>query len=361
MSVSALMALLGRASDEFVLPGVLQPMDVFVELAGEEFRKRLFTTEGADGEALCLRPDFTIPVCLEHLKAGRKSPSAYNYRGKIFRKRRMIGAPEFEQAGTEWIGHTDEIETDAAVFALAMDAAGIVGLKPKIRMGDAYLFGALVDALALPPAWRTRLTAAFGDRDRLTATLARLTRRDVPDGLAARLAPALARVDPTEARAIVDAVIGLPQHATTSGRSADDIAARLLEQAAGNGGHPQAARIIEEFCEIAVPLVDAVATLRAFAQNAGVDLSAAIDVFAARADALTKGGVSLEDIGFEAGFGRRLNYYTGFVFDMIDPAEPLAEVIAGGRYDTLMALLDPEKSLPAIGFSVWLDRIPEPI
>ena len=36
---------------------------------------------------------------------------------------------------------------------------------------------------------------------------------------------------------------------------------------------------------------------------------------------------------FHAAFGRRLNYYTGFVFDMVRPEKPLAEVIAGGRYD----------------------------
>lgn len=360
MSVDALMARLEEASDRAVFPTVLQPMDLFVELAGEEFRKRLFTTEGPDEANLCLRPDFTIPVCLEHLSSGAAGPMAYTYRGKIFRKQRMIGAPEFEQAGTEWIGHDDEIATDAAVFALATECAAAVKLEPKVRVGDAHLFAALIDALDLPTSWRQRLGGAFGDASRMAAALSRLI-SDAPDGIAARLAPALAQVDDAQARAIVDAVVGLPHHAATRGRTAQDIAARILDQASGNGGDPRAVRIIEEFVSIHAPLASAADALHGFQRRAGVDLSDAVNAFARRIDALAAAGVSVEGISFEASFGRRLNYYTGFVFEMVDPKEPRAEVIAGGRYDTLMALLDRQKALPAMGFSVWLDRIPEPI
>ncbi|MEO1105895.1 MAG: ATP phosphoribosyltransferase regulatory subunit, partial [Pseudomonadota bacterium] len=275
---------LAAASDCFVLPAVLQPLDLFVELAGEEFRKRLFTTDAADGSTLCLRPDFTIPVCLEHLKAGRTAPTAYHYRGKIFRKHRRIGAPEFEQAGTEWIGHADEFGTDAAVFALAVECAGAVGLKPRTKVGDAHLFEALIEALALPVSTRERLKAAFGDGPRLEAALARLTDHGTGDGLAARLAPALAHVRPDQARAIVDAVVGGAHSAT--GRSANDIAERILEQAASNGADPAAAAVIERFCAIAAPLDRATDTVAAFATEAGVDLAAALEDFARRADAL---------------------------------------------------------------------------
>ncbi|MEM8664506.1 MAG: ATP phosphoribosyltransferase regulatory subunit [Pseudomonadota bacterium] len=347
---------LAAASDAFVLPTVLQPLDLFVEIAGEEFRKRLFATEGANGETLCLRPDFTIPVCLEHLNSGREGPASYHYRGKIFRKHRMIGTPEFEQAGTEWIGHGDEFGTDAAVFALAMECAAAVGLVPRTRLGDAHIFEALIEGLALPASWRERLKAAFGDQARLDAALARLTAHDTADGIAARLAPALASVEPEQARAIVDAVVELPQGAT--GRSAQDIAERILEQAASKGADPQAASIIARFCEIEAPVDRAVDVLGEFAGEVGVELSAALEDFARRADALAKNGIDTAALQFQARFGRRLNYYTGLVFDMVDPAAPGAEVIAGGRYDKLMALLDPARATPAVGFSVWLDRIP---
>jgi len=353
-----LMARLAAASDGFVLPDILQPVDLFVELAGEAFRKRLFLTEGADGEALCLRPDFTIPVCLAHLEAGHDAPSVYHYRGNIFRKRRTVGSPEFEQAGTEWIGHQDEVAADADVFALAMECAGAIGLAPQIRVGDAHMFTALIEALALPPSWRERLRAAFGDTDRLTATLARLTATADGDSLAARLAPALAHVDAEQARAIVEAVVGLPSY-PAAGRTPQDIASRIMEQVAGTGAKRDAAPLIRRYIEIEVPLAHAADALAAFAREAGVDLAAAIEEFARRTDALAARGVATDQVTFHAAFGRRLNYYTGFVFDMVRPEKPLAEVIAGGRYDRLMAILEPDKPLPAIGFSVWLDRIGE--
>ena len=56
-----------RASIE--LP-VLHPADPFLETAGEDIRRRMFVTEGPAGERLALRPDFTIPVCLAHLRSG---------------------------------------------------------------------------------------------------------------------------------------------------------------------------------------------------------------------------------------------------------------------------------------------------
>jgi len=358
MSVGRLMARLSEAGGEFVVPPLLQPLDLFVELAGEEFRKRLFSTEGADGEALCLRPDFTIPVCLEHLRAGRREPCTYHYRGKIFRKRRAVGAPEFEQAGTEWIGHADEIDADAALFRLADECAAAVGLVPQVRVGDAHVFDALVEALDLPPSWRERLKAAFGDDGRLAATIARLTSPGPSDGLAARLAPALGRVDAAQARAIVEAVVGLPHHPAGSGRTAAEIADRILEEAAGNGADPRTAGVIARFFAMRAPLDTAADALARFARESGLDLDAAIDTFARRTEALAAHGIATGTIDYHAGFGRRLNYYTGFVFEMIDPARPGAEVVAGGRYDKLIALLDPRRALPAIGFSVWLDRLP---
>lgn len=358
-AVERLMAVLGTASERAVTPAVLQPADIFVELAGEEFRKRLFVVEGPGGESLCLRPDFTIPVCLEHLASGHTAPTAYVYRGKLFRRRRAVGAPEFEQAGVEWLGHPSEMETDARLFALAMDCADAIGLvRRTVRVGDANMFTALTEALGLTATWRERLAAAFGDRERLAGTLARLSRREQADGIAARLGPALARVDPREARAIVEAVVGLPERGAAGGRTGADIADRILGQVAPNGADAAAVAVMDRYFAIAAPLSEASDALCAFARTEGLALDGAIAAFDARVQSLLAHGVDTTAVRFDARFGRRIGYYTGFVFEMVDPAEPAAEVIAGGRYDKLAALLDPARSLPAIGFSVWLDRLP---
>ena len=69
-SYESLRALLSDAGYGFVEPPIVQDAGVFVELAGEDLRRRLFLTSAADGRELALRPDYTIPVCLRHLATG---------------------------------------------------------------------------------------------------------------------------------------------------------------------------------------------------------------------------------------------------------------------------------------------------
>ncbi|MEM6849242.1 MAG: ATP phosphoribosyltransferase regulatory subunit [Pseudomonadota bacterium] len=358
MSIDALMATLDGASAARIQTALLQPADTFVALAGEEFRTRLFTTEDASGKPLCLRPDFTIPVCLEHLKSGAQTPTVYSYRGPIFRKHRTTGEPEFEQAGAEWLGHADEVATDAMVFATAAECARVVGLTPKIRIGDANVFAALSQALGLSKSWQSRLSATFGDRRRLDGSLKRLSGETSDNAATDRLASALAHLGPTEARAIIDAVLAGHSRGPVAGRTADDIAERILDLAAINGGNPAAVSVINDYLTLSGPLASAADTLTAFAARHDLALGPAIARFSARTEALAAAGLDPAHITFEAAFGRRLGYYTGLVFEFANAEPSHVEVIAGGRYNALATMLRPGVTLPGIGFSVWLDRLP---
>jgi ATP phosphoribosyltransferase regulatory subunit len=59
-------------------------------------------------------------------------------------------------------------------------------------------------------------------------------------------------------------------------------------------------------------------------------------------------------IVFDLGLARGLGYYTGSVFDVLDPAlgEPLG---GGGRYDDLLGRFG--RSMPAVGFALHVDRL----
>jgi ATP phosphoribosyltransferase regulatory subunit len=376
--LARLRALLEAAGHAFVEPAVLQPVEPFVDLAGEDLRRRLFLTSAADGRELCLRPDYTIPVCRLHLDTGAAGRQArYAYLGPVFRQRPQ-GPSEFLQAGAEWLGHADEEATDAEALARALEAAAVLGLeRPTVRIGDEALFAAVVGALDLSDAWRRRLTSLFGDGDRLSAALDRLDGTAAPERAA--VAGALAFAEPATARALVEDMLSIAGLSTVGGRGAGEIAERLAEQAAFAAGArpaPDAAAVIRRYLAIEATADTAADAVAAFAESVGSDatggealgggaaaplaaaLAPALDAFRRRLALLEERGVATSGLGFEAAFGRPLDYYTGFMFELYDPARPDgAQVVGGGRYDRMLTLLGADAPVPAVGFSVWLDRL----
>ena len=106
-----------------VEPPILQPAAAFLDMSGEEIRGRLYLTSDASGEELCLRPDYTIPVCLAHLASSRRrSQAQYAYLGPVFRARAGQRG-EMIQTGLESYGRRDIEAADAEILALALEAA----------------------------------------------------------------------------------------------------------------------------------------------------------------------------------------------------------------------------------------------
>src|SRR5271155_5474644 len=78
-------------------PPVLQPAEPFLDLSGEDIRRRMFLTTDPDGRELRLRPPLTIPApraSLQSAAAGKAA--AFCYLGAVFRHREGA-ASEFLQ------------------------------------------------------------------------------------------------------------------------------------------------------------------------------------------------------------------------------------------------------------------------
>src|SRR5215831_9738482 len=144
----ALIASFERAGYARVAPAILQPAEPFLDLSGEDIRKRMYLTTDPQGRELCLRPDLTIPVSRDYLASpAAGKPRGFCYLGPVFRHR-AEGSGEFLQAGIESFGRSDTTAADAEMLALGLDATAHYGLgAPDIRMGDVALFSALVAAL----------------------------------------------------------------------------------------------------------------------------------------------------------------------------------------------------------------------
>jgi ATP phosphoribosyltransferase regulatory subunit len=359
----ALVAHFARAGYVRAAPSLLQPAEPFLDLSGEDIRRRMYLTSDAQGRELCLRPDLTIPVALDYLASpAAGAPAGYCYLGPVFRQR-GAAAGEFLQAGIESFGRRDYAAADAEMLALGLEACAQYGAKaPDIRMGDVALFAALVGALDLPPAWRRRLVKDFNRKANLASDLDAL----VQDAAKGRpqyqgVLAALAGSDPAAAHALVTDLLSISGISTVGGRSVGEIADRFLEQAAlgGASGIPGEMRIvIERFLTIAGDPDEAAVELRALAGDSGTAMDPVIDLFESRTGFLAARGVDVSRIHFSTAFGRGLDYYSGFVFEL-HGSQDAAErpLVAGGRYDGLLMRLGSATPIAAVGFAVWIERL----
>ncbi|MGL5361727.1 MAG: ATP phosphoribosyltransferase regulatory subunit, partial [Bosea sp. (in: a-proteobacteria)] len=102
----------------------------------------------------------------------------------------------------------------------------------------------------------------------------------------------------------------------------------------------------------------AAAELRDVCDGAGLDLTAELDAFEQRTGFLAARGVDVTAIRFATAFARNLDYYTGFIFEMHDPdSKAIKPFAGGGRYDGLLQRLGAKAPVPAVGASIWLDRV----
>jgi ATP phosphoribosyltransferase regulatory subunit len=342
-------------------PAILQPAEPFLDLSGEDIRKSLYLTTDASGEDLCLRPDLTIPVARDYLASPRAgAPAGFSYLGPVFRYRG--GRPsEFLQAGIESFARQDRAAADAEMLALALEATAAFGVSEvEIRTGDVALFNALIDALDLYPVWRRRLIKDFNRKINLAQDIERITLSTGPghneyEGVLA----ALAGSDRKAALALVTDLMSIAGTTNVGGRSVSEIADRFLEQSTlKSGALPRdALSLIKRFMAIEGAPDDAVAKLRALAREAKLDITTAIDQLESRVGFMAARGIDIRSTRFSTSFGRGLDYYTGFEFELHAKGNGVEPLVAGGRYDGLMTQLGSAVPIPAVGFSVWVETL----
>jgi ATP phosphoribosyltransferase regulatory subunit len=360
----ALVAAYTRGADNSyarIAPPVLQPAEPFLDLGGEDIRRRMFLTTDPDGRELCLRPDLTIPVSCDYLASpAAGKPAGFCYLGPVFRHREGAAA-EFLQVGIESFGRHDKAAADAEMLALGLEATKQYGVAdPEIRMGDVALFGAFIDALDLAPVWRRRLKKDFNRKASLAHDLDQLTLAPANGSKEYQgVLAALAGSDPKAAHHLVTDLLSIAGIATVGGRSVAEIADRFLEQSAINAPTrlPRETRaLIERFLSLKGDPDEAAVELRALAADAKIAFGPALDLFETRTGFLVTRGIDVSKIKFSTAFGRRIDYYTGFVFELHDPRakNPL---VAGGRYDALLARLGAASQIPAVGFAASVEDL----
>ena len=316
---------------------VLQPADRLLDLYGEDIRGRAYVTRDPSDAEMMLRPDFTVPVVLQHMQGGAE-PARYAYSGKVFRRQESDPdrPREYVQVGYEVFDRSNPAETDAEVFAVLSDAVAGAGLRPVT--GDLGILMAAIDGLATTERRKAALRRHIWRPARFRALLDRFGgRADVP---AARAALVAGDISPPEAP-----LIGL--------RAQDEVDERIAALRADAAEPPLTRPEMELFdllLSVTGALPDALGALQALVARMPT-LASAVGRLADRSDALAARGCDVSGLEFQATFGRTtMEYYDGFVFGLFAPgADGSPPVVSGGRYDALTAQLGQGQSIPAVG------------
>jgi ATP phosphoribosyltransferase regulatory subunit len=341
---------------------VLQPAEIFLDRAGEEIRRRTFVLSDPSGRELCLRPDLTIPVCRVHLSGHGKFPARLCYNGLAFRHQPL--EPErptqFYQAGAELLGVPDRAAAETEILTLAVEAMRAAGLDGfEMKLGDLALFGAFIDALDIAPHWRGRLKRHFWRIGYFETLLQKLSQEQPTD--AQRLLAHLGTLEEAEARPAFEGLMDMLGGVPLGGRSREEIVDRLIEQAAEAATlrlDSKLAALIAKLLAVSGPAVDALAEIRALTKSAGVSLDEQLRAMSARLDTLKRLGIKSNSVNFTARFGRNMEYYTGFVFELWSrDSEGAVQIAGGGRYDTLLEQLGAKRPVPAVGFTIRTERV----
>jgi ATP phosphoribosyltransferase regulatory subunit len=359
--IDRIRAVVDRLNPVWVDPPVLQPAGLYLELAGEDLRRRAFLIEpaqegGGEGD-FCLRPDMTVPA-LRLARTLKPEPAVVAYQGLVFRKQ-PPGSPresEFLQVGAEWIDPDQDLAaTDAAVISASLECCAAAGVRPLVRLGDWALLDCALAAVGLSPGWQNRLRDLARSPHPVTLDLVKAQTATRAGGLGA----VLAGLPRNDAEALVAEVLNAKGHALVGGRSLADITVGLMERHASSQDplpdEGALARLLEVMA-LEAPAEGALARIAALApKHAG--LQAACAAAAQRVLPITDRGLELY---FSLRLGRGPGYYSGFVLELEAPQlGPRASLGGGGRYDGVGDQLFGAGKKPsrAAGFAVRPQRL----
>src|SRR6202012_5267584 len=121
---------------------------------------------------------------------------------------------------------------------------------------------------------------------------------------------------------------------------------------------PKIAKSIATLLAISGPAEKAIEKIRALTKSVGVSLDAPLKAMTARLATLKSLGVDSKRVSFAARFGRNMEYYTGFVFELWSKdSEGPVQVAAGAGYETGVAAAGGPPRVPPVGCAIRTERV----
>jgi histidyl-tRNA synthetase len=354
----------GRAGYALIDVPVVESTELFLRKAGEERVQQMYAFRYRNRD-LSLRPEFTASVVRSMIGTIQSAPLPVRvaYHGPVFRYERPGQARyrQFTEVGVELLGAATPT-ADAEVIGIAVGALRAAGVaRPRIVLGHVGIVRGFLAGLSLDERVREWLVWSM---ERL--------RPDDPRGerIHPALAAMLAEEDAGRPATLVaapdrdvflsllkEAGISLDGNRRTPEEIADGLIRKVARRAEGND-----VRRALDFLRRLVMLRGAPPEVLPQLENLLVEegiATGAVERLRTVLALLDAYDVPADDVTLDLGLGRGLHYYTGVLFEVYgDGAEQLG---GGGRYDDLAAILGARQPLPAVGFSLGLERVIEAV
>ncbi len=351
----------------FCNPAMTISADIVMNFMGEDVRNRLLFTTSPVGEEICLRPDFTLPLAISFINNELDSNKTA-YDGYAFRfpsiNEKTRHCPEFRQIGIENFGDKNKISAECDVISQAYEALfPFYGDDLEIKISDISMFYQLLDHLKIDTHlfnrvrrlyWRGLNATEIKDSIKkiIKSRAASEVRSDLIDEY---------KINNLSSIALIEKLSRSEDLSIFSGRQPDDIVKSYIDKSELSNSSEINDSIIEQindFLSIKGDISKVIKLLDNYQEKYGIDFVKGIENLENRVKTLKKNQVPTDIIEFNATLSRKVEYYTGLVFEIRVRNENTIEPIAiGGRYDKIFEELGSEGPIPAVGCSIYVDRL----
>ena len=351
----------------FYNPAMTIPADIVMNFMGEDVRNRLLFTSSPGGDELCLRPDFTLPLAISYIN-NEVQANKFVYDGYAFRfpsiNEKTRYCPEFRQIGIENFGDKSKIDVEGDVISQVCEIlSSFYDDHLEIKISDIFMFYQLLNHLKIDAYLFNRVRRLYWrglSANKINDSIKKImnTRFDAK--------PRLDLIDEYKNNnlssiALIQKLTGSDDLSIFSGRRPDDIVKNYIDKSELINGtmiNDTAIEQITEFLSIKGDISRVVKLLDNFQKKYHIDFAEGIENLENRVKILKKNQIAKDIIEFNATLSRKVEYYTGLIFEIRTKNENKNEPIAiGGRYDKIFEELGSKKPIPAVGCSIYVDRL----
>ena len=351
----------------FYNPAMTIPADIVMNFMGEDVRNRLLFTSSPGGDELCLRPDFTLPLAISYIN-NEVQANKFVYDGYAFRfpsiNEKTRYCPEFRQIGIENFGDKSKIDVEGDVISQVCEIlSSFYDDHLEIKISDIFMFYQLLNHLKIDTYLFNRVRRLYWrgmSATKIKDSIKKImnTRFDAK--------PRLDLIDEYKNNnlssiALIQKLTGSDDLSIFSGRRPDDIVKNYIDKSELINGtmiNDTAIEQITEFLSIKGDISRVVKLLDNFQKKYHIDFAEGIENLENRVKILKKNQIAKDIIEFNATLSRKVEYYTGLIFEIRTKNENKNEPIAiGGRYDKIFEELGSTDPIPAVGCSIYVDRL----